>query len=239
MEANMQFKNFTVTVVALLLFLCGTVQLLAQDGGDLITRVMYQDLAGVQKLVEDGADVNFQNEELMGLEGGTALMIACMYNFTDIAKFLIESGADVNLQANNGISALMCAASVSPELSELLLSKDADIHAMAKGEYEEGITAFTYCMTGIFSERVTTDLAQILLDKGANVDEAPTSGPAEGYTCLMAAARNNRSDLVQFLLDNGANINIQAADGETALSLAKKDNNTEMVALLKGLGAIQ
>jgi ankyrin repeat protein len=239
MEAHMQFKNFAMRLIVILLFLCSAVQLLAQDGGDLITRIMYQDFEGVKKLVEDGADVNFQDEQLMGLEGGTPLIIACMYNFADIAKFLIESGADVNLQANNGTSALMCAAVVSPELVKLLLSKGADIHAMVKKGDEEGITAFTYCMTGILSERVTTDLAKLLLDKGANVDEAPTSGPAEGYTCLMMAARNDRPDLVKFLLDNGANINAKAGDGETALRLATKDNDIEMVTLLKELGATQ
>jgi len=233
----MQFKNITMRFVVILLIICGAVQLLAQDGGDLINRVMYQDLEGIKKLVAGGADVNFQNEELMGLEGGTALILSCMYNFTDIAEYLIENGADVNLQANNGTSALMGAASVSPELTRLLLSKGADIHATAKEGEQEGITAFTYCIAGILSERVTIDLAKLLLAKGANVDEAATSGPAEGYTCFMMAARNSRPDLVRFFLDNGANITTKAGDAETALSLVTKDNNTEMVTLLKELGA--
>ena len=166
-------------------------------------------------------------------------MLACMYNFADIAKFLIESGADVNLQANNGTSALICAAGISPELAKLLLSKGADVHATLKEGDEEGTTAFTYSIMGVLSERITTDLAKLLLDKGANVDEAPTSGPAAGYTCLMMAARKSRPDLVKFLLDNGANINAKAGDGETALSLVTKDNSTEMVTLLKKLGAAQ
>lgn len=235
----MQFKNTAMRSVVILLFLCGAVQLLAQDGGGLINRVIYQDLEGVKKLVEDGADVNFQDEEMMGLNGGTALILACMYNLADIAEYLIESGADVNLQANNGTSPLMGAASVSPELAKLLLSKGVDIHATMKEGDQEGITAFTYCISGILSERVTTDLAKLLLDRGANVDESSTSGLAEGYTCLMMAARNSRPDLVRFLLDNGANMNAKAGDGKTALSLVTKDNNTEMVTLLKELGATQ
>lgn len=233
----MKFKIMIMRFVVILLIICGAVQLLAEDGGDLINRVMYQDLEGVKKLVEAGADVNFQDEEMMGLNGGTALIIACMYNFADIAEYLIENGADVNLQANNGISPLMSAASVSPELAKLLLSKGANIQAAMKEGDQEGITAFTYCIAGILSERVTIDLAKLLLDKGANVDEAATSGLAEGYTCLMMAARNSRPDLVRFLLDNGANINAKAGDGKTALSLVTKDNNTEMVALMKKLGA--
>ncbi len=55
----------------------------------------------------------------------------------------------------------------------------------------------------------------------------------------MMAARNSRPDLVKFLLDHGANINAKAGDGETALRLMTKDNSTEMVTLLKKLGATQ
>ena len=119
------------------------------------------------------------------------------------------------------------------------MSKGANIHATLKENDGEDTTAFTYSIIGVLSERITTDLAKLLLDKGANVDEAPTSGPAEGYTCLMMAARNSRPDLVKFLLDHGANINAKARDGETALRLMTKDNSTEMVTLLKKLGATQ
>jgi ankyrin repeat protein len=58
----------------------------------------------------------------------------------------------------------------------------------------DGTTAFTNCITGIQSGRVTTDMTKLFLDMGADVDEFPLSGPAEGYTPLMMAARNEAPD---------------------------------------------
>ncbi len=63
------------------------------------------------------------------------------------------------------------------------------------------------------------------------------SGAAAGYTCLMMAARNQRPDIVNFLVENGADVNATAENGNTPLSLAEKENDQEMVALLKKLGA--
>jgi ankyrin repeat protein len=79
--------------------------------------------------------------------------------------------------------------------------------------------------------------AKKLLEYGADVDESFTSGPAEGYTCLMMAARNQRPDIVKFLADNGANVNAKAANGNTPLSLAEEEEDKEIIELLKQLGA--
>ena len=46
------------------------------------------------------------------------------------------------------------------------------------------------------------------------------------------------SELVRFLLANGADINAEAKDGSTAMSMAMREDNTGMAALLKENGAI-
>ena len=51
------------------------------------------------------------------------------------------------------------------------------------------------------------------------------------------AARNNQPELVKLLIDNGADINKKVKDGKSAFSLAKEENDMEMVKLLKKLGA--
>lgn len=201
----------------------------AQNGSKLIESVMYQDMETLKSLVEGGADVNYQDPQ----SGSTALMMACTYNFVDMAKFLLEHDAKVNLQARNGATALTGAAAVSKELVELLIVKGADIHLKT----EEGTTAFTQSIVGVLSDRITTDVAKLLLENGADVDEAPDKGNAAGYTCLMMAARNNQPDLVKFLVENGADLNVTAKDGATPLSLAKKEEDTQMVKLLKELVA--
>ena len=203
--------------------------MMAQDGVKLIENIMYQEFDKAKELIKNGIDVNYQDEA----SGSTALIMSCQYNFVDMATFLIDNKADLNLQANNGQTALMVSAGVSEELFNLLLSKGADIEMKTN----DGTTALTQACIGILREKVSLTIVQTIIDKGADVNEAPTSGRTEGYTCLMMAARNDHPDLVSLLLKNGADVNKKAADGKTALDLAEKKNNTEMVSLLVNHGA--
>jgi ankyrin repeat protein len=197
---------------------------------ELRSKVAYQDIEGVEKLILSGADVNARDE----MQGNTALILACSYGFTDIAKLLISNGADVNVHNTMyGTSPLIAAAFISEELVEILLANGADVH----GKTNEGTTAFTSSILGVLGGYITTSVASLLLEKGADVNEATSSGPAEGYTCLMMAAVNNNPELVKFLLSKGADINAKAKDGTTAIGLAIKENDKDMVALLKKNGA--
>jgi ankyrin repeat protein len=141
--------SFSQTMIIVFLFIL-PVNLLAQDGNDLIWAVMYQDLDKVKQLVESGADINFQEES----QQATALIIAVQYNFGDIVQYLIEKGADLSIRTKTGHNALM-------------------------------------------------------------------------------AAGNQRPDIVKFLIDEGANVDATAGDGTTSLSMAEKNDDPEMVALLK------
>ena len=190
---------------------------------------MYQEFDKAKELVKNGVDVNYQDES----SGSTALILSCQYNFIDLVTFLIDNKADINLQEKNGKTALMVSAGVSEELFNLLLSKGAD----PKIKASDGTTALTEACMGILRENVSLVVVQTLIDKGADVDEAPESGRAEGYTCLMMAARNKQPDLVKLLVKNGADVNKVAKDGKTALSIAEKKEDNEMISLLKSLGA--
>jgi ankyrin repeat protein len=94
-------------------------------------------------------------------------------------------------------------------------------------------------IAAVLGGTATTDVATLLLERGADVNEAIDTGPGAGYTCLMMVARNARPDLAEFLLSNGADINASAKDGSTALSLAMAENDAQMVALLKANGATE
>jgi ankyrin repeat protein len=218
-----------VLLSLIVLLIIATSLVIAQDGSELITAIMYQEFDKAKELINKGVDVNYKDKNY----GSTPLILTCQYNFVDMAKFLIEKGADINLQANNGYTPLIAAASVSEELTKLLLSKGADI----KLKTEDGTSAFITSITGVLSGRVTTAVAKLLLEKGANVNDSITKGSAEGYTALMMAARNNKLELVKFLVKEGADLNLKAKDGNTALSLAKKEKDEAMVKLLKELGA--
>ena len=62
------------------------------------------DIAEVNRLIGEGADVNAQNND-----GWTALMLASDLENPEIAKLLIEEGADVNAQDNEVWTALLWA----------------------------------------------------------------------------------------------------------------------------------
>ena len=223
-------KMFSICVI--IVFLCFTLINLS-FAGDLMGKVMENDLKAVKQLLDAGADVNERDES----SGSTPLMMACSYrDYTEMVKLLLSYKPDLNIQDKvYGTTALIAAVGISKEVVEMLLANGADITI----KRFDGTSPFLAAISGILSGRVTTDLLSLLLSKGSNINETFTSGPAEGYTGLMMAARNESPELVKFLVKNGANINAKAKDGSTALSLANKENDAAMVKLLKELGAKQ
>ena len=73
-----------------------------------------------------------------------------------------------------------------------------------------------------------TELARLLLDKGAN----PNSRCVPGNTPLEKAAKHGHTDLVRLLMDRGADPSITDEDGTTLLHLAAKSGRTSLVKLL-------
>jgi len=105
-----------------------------------------------------------------------------------------------------------------------------------------------------------TDIAKLLIEKGANVNSStePTplytaimSGSSEmalllidkgaaihfanndGWTALHAACYQGKEDVVKVLIDKGAVINLMTNQGETPLSLANKQGKTSVATLLQ------
>lgn len=200
------------------------------SAGELYDKVVENDIEAVKKLLAEGADINEQ-VETGGAGIMTPLLAACFYRYEDMAILLISEGAEVNIKTNRGETPLMAACFFSEEVAMLLVSKGADIKPI------DGTGPFTYSIMGIVDGGVSTKLAEFFLSKGANVDEAPTSGEVAGYTSLIFAAGSEQYDLVTFLISNGADVNAKANDGTTALSIATKYNDAAMIKLLKEHGA--
>ncbi|KAK6219180.1 hypothetical protein LQW54_002429 [Pestalotiopsis sp. IQ-011] len=77
---------------------------------------------------------------------------------------------------------------------------------------------------------------QLLLDTGADVNEAPAYG---GLTALQAAAENGQLDLVRQLVSLGADINARRAlyDGLTCLEAAAREGRLDVTQFLLDAGA--
>jgi len=200
----------------------------AQEPADLLKAAMFDDMEAVKAFIESGADINQTNDY-----GQTALILACNYDYEDLAEYLIAQGADPNVQGQDGGSALMAAASNSAKLVELLLARGADVSA----RMTNGSGVMTQFTVGVITERVPLELGETLLAHGAEVDEAMTGGATDGYTPLMMAARNNQEPLVRFLIEHGADVNAVAGDGATPLSLAEEEGHENIVEILKANGA--
>lgn len=72
------------------------------------------------------------------------------------------------------------------------------------------------------------------LEKGMNIDQRRGTFDSSP---LLAAANVGKWEAVKYLLKKGANPNLENALGETAISLAKKRNNEEIVKILIKAGA--
>jgi len=176
-------------------------------------------------LISEGADIN-QKDKTYGF---TPLMIALQSDYRSIAKLLISEGADIQIKGNNQATALIVAAMNSREMVELLLAKGADITARS----DNGSGVMTNCVMGIIRGRVSIDLAEFLLSKGAEIDEINTTEYYGGYTPLFWAVEDNNEELVRFLVQNGANVNARSTKGQTPMSLAEKGGYAEIVEILK------
>jgi len=217
----------TITVIMLSHHL-----LLAQgDFNDFAACIYKKDINGVKDLLAKGVDINIREKTM----GSTPLIVACSLEGTDaIIELLISKGADVNIIGTyDGRTALMWAAANSKKAVELLLKNGAKVNV--KGV--DGMTAFIQSIFGILSGSVTTDVCDLLIENGEDVNAQLTGADATGWSALMFAASNGKPDLIKYLISKKADVNLKAKDGATALSLAVKDKNEEMVKVLKTAGA--
>ena len=224
-------KLLSTTLFVLSFFIMLSAQ---EDWGQdpLYSATIRADIEGVKKALENGADINRQSEN-----GYTSLMWACTYSqtpeYAEVAKFLIAAGADVNICAIDGTTAILDAAESSEEITMLLLENGADINASRN----DGRGIFTSCIFGILMANTDMGLAEFVLSKGIDVNEAATSGDVEGWAGIHYAVSNGNEELVRFLVGKRADLNAKTKEGLTPLSLAESNEYSGIVEILKKAGA--
>ena len=221
-------KYFIITIVFTLLFHS---YLFAQDFDDLSKASAEKDIDMMTELLDGGLNVDVQPEDTPV----TALIMACSYpGYEEVVSLLISKEADVNFRGKGGKTPLMWAAGNSYKSTKLLLENGADVKAKA----DDGMTAFIQATLGVQSNRVTTDVMDILLKNGADINAATTGKNVSGWTALLFATVNGDEELVDYLLRNGAFVNHTSDEGQSALALAKQEKYESLVKLLKQHGAL-
>ena len=82
----------------------------------------------------------------------------------------------------------------------------------------------------------TVSLAQLLLEKGADIDyHKPDMVFPYASTPVTEAARSNDFDMVRWLVENGADIKIADKYGDRPYTIAVQNKNQEMADYLKAL----
>jgi ankyrin repeat protein len=154
---------------------------------------------------------------------GDALFAALAAGRTRDVERLIKSGVSPNVADGEGTPALMAATLYAGVDDVDLLLKNG---ANPDQPDASGATALMWAVP---------DLAKVklLLAHGANVNARSAS---ERTPLLVAAAYPRTTELIRLLLDRGAHLRAQDRAGATALSLALRSADVEVVQFLVGRG---
>lgn len=189
---------------------------------DILNLVEKNDIQGVSKALQNGADVNIRDKSKRSL-----LLIATINHQTELAKLLVTHGADVNLQADNQDSPFLYAgASGQTELVQLFLNHGARFDIFNR---YHGTALIPAC------ERGHIETVQLLANtKGFPIDHVNRLG----WTALMEAVllgdgSEKYQRIVQILKDAGAKLDIPDHQGVTPLQHAQTKGFKEIVKILQ------
>ena len=166
------------------------------------------------------------HSNIIDKHGATALTIACRYGYTEVALLLLNNGADPNLCSKEHETPLMLAGQLgTAPIVKLLLEKGADPNVVHRNG---GTALMVACQNGHI------DVARLMLEGGAD----PDMRDSEGWTALMFATHHGRCDVVKLLHSKHASIHLtESKTGSSALMIAIKNGNLEMVDCLLSMGA--
>ena len=179
------------------------------------------DLPAVERLLEDGADVDERRAD-----GRTAVTAAALGDHVDVARALIAAGADVDLQdADRNNPLLVTGETGSVAMLREVLKAAPDFTLTNRYGGVSIIPA---------SERGHVDYVRAVLDTEIDVDHVNNLG----WTALLEAVILGDGgpahvEIVRMLLEAGADRSIADRDGVTALEHAREKGYDELVRLLE------
>lgn len=187
-------------------------------------------------LIENGADVNLQNE---GDLGYTPIEEAARAGQVEAIKLLLENNAQIDKGNTIDTNALIGACiSAEKEALELLLAHKADInhvdnsgqtalHYLCRFATQWGSWTLTETIDGVTKElenprfKQHTAIFNILLNNGADVNKFTNYG----LTPLHWAADSDTHSFIAPLIRKGAKVNVQNSRGYSPLHAAAEKGN--------------
>ncbi|KAK3318708.1 ankyrin repeat-containing domain protein [Apodospora peruviana] len=188
----------------------------------------------VQKLVSLGSDLSVNVDKPAFV---SALQVAAYRGHLSTVSMLIKFGGDVNQKGGYFGTSLQAAAYCGHiDVARALLEAGAFVNA---------VDASSHCGTALMAacwyEGTKPEMIQLLIDSGADVN-APSGIKEDVPYPLQVAAYKDYNDtegteIARILLDAGADPNIRGGRYFTALQVAAKEGDADMVSFLLERGA--
>jgi hypothetical protein len=146
----------------------------------------------------------------------------------EVAKLLLDRGAKVDALDQSGDTPLTKAVEYGRlKLVRLFLDRGADLNAARAHKSLDDLLRLAVGES-------TPEVAELLLDRGANVNSMDENGKTPLY---WTAISDHPEATVKLLLDRGAQVNTPGVDGKTPLYHHAFHGNSESVKLLLDRGA--
>jgi cytohesin len=202
-------------------------------------------LAGVKAFLEQGVDVNAQDDK-----GFTPLHYTVQEDNRELTEFLIAKGADVNLTPKNDYPPLHYAVwKGDRNMVKLFVARGAKFDV----KDNDGWTAFRYAasqgnrelieffvasgadISSFHMAACMGDLERVkqFVQKGADVDAKDEFS----WTPLYWAVSTGQKEVAEFLIVNCANINVETSSNSTPLHQAAQAGSRKLAELLISRGA--
>jgi uncharacterized protein len=176
------------------------------------------DLVRVEKLVHEGADINYLDST-----GNSAVFTAAWEGNTEALDLYYKLGAKITFEVAN----LLCNAAYNGKIRSVkwLLDKGENAN-FTFSDTGENALHYTICKTSEMVER--TEIVKMLIAAGTDVNKKTIPGTStlcfmrdaylKGETPLHRAAAFGNVAIVKLLLDAGATPSVKDANGDTPIS---------------------
>jgi ankyrin repeat protein len=240
-ENLMKIRPFNFLMLLLLLLLIGLPAMSSAESRmpppdyPLLEAVKSGDVEKVKSILgENPSSVSKYEINQKGHTGDTPLTVAASKGNLEIVKLLVEHGAvvDAGKEAGDRTPLIEAAGHAHADVVQYLIAKGADVQTKGKG-LTPLLAAFAWGNLRLGPAGDKEKTIRILLENGADVNVQDESWLKTGRTPLMYAVLQGDAALVQTFLAKGARLDLKNKDGETALSLAKKDGLEYIAQLLE------